>query len=110
MNCGVDGVVKGGVQVHVKAARTSYILLPLRHFMPWRCSEATSIASIASPVWRVAPKGVAATSHSFIAYEEPMPYMQIPMSKHPPCNQMSPAINGLTPSITMHSNQCETRV
>ncbi len=110
MNGGVDGVVKGGVQVRVKAARISYTLPHSRHFMPWRCSEATVSALIALPVWRAAQKGVAATSHSFIVHEGPMPYMKIPMSKHPPCNQMSPAINGLTPLITMHSDQCETRV
>ena len=110
MNGGVDGVVKAGVQVRLKAARTSYTLPPLRYFMSWHCSGATVSALIASPVWRVTSKGVAATSHSFIVHEGPMPHTQIPMSEHLPRNQMSPGIDGLTPLITMHSNQCETRV
>lgn len=33
----------------------------------------------------------------------------MPISEHPPCDQMSPAIDGLTPATTMAWNQCWKR-
>ena len=60
--------------------------------------------SIASPVCLTEPNGVAAASHSSIFHDELMPYRQMPISEQPPSDQMSPAIDGLTPSIAMSAN------
>jgi hypothetical protein len=41
--------------------------------------------------------------------DELMPYMQMPMIEHPLWDQMSPAMEGLTPPMTMPSSQPWTR-